>query len=151
MREQPILKPLPLDNLYELMEDYEINILSHKIVVPKSFKYDGASIPAAAWQMTYSPFDPDVMLPALVHDWLFFNHQMDQVTTDEIFYLMLKENGVNNAKATMMWAAVSTVGQLFWDNDTNDKIMLAELCKKVKDRPNFKDYKFPDEIVNMLV
>ncbi len=147
MLKQPTLTPHSQENKYELVRDYEIEVEGVKIVVPKFFRYDGASIPAVAWQLTFSPFHPDVMLPSLIHDWLFYNHQEDQDTTDDIFYRLLRDNGVNYLKASTMWAAVRTGGKLFWDNDREDKAMLVSLCKKVKGRPNFSRYKFPQEII----
>lgn len=148
MLKQPSLTPHSQQNRYELIRDYEISIEGEEIVVPKHFRYDGASIPAAAWQLTFSPFHPDVMLPSLIHDWLFYNHQVDRDTTDELFYRLLRDNGVSYLKANTMWAAVRTTGGLFWDNDAEDKTMLVTLCKKVKNRPNFRKYKFPQEIID---
>ena len=62
MLKQPSLTPVPDQNKYELSRDYEIEVMGVDIVVPKFFRYDGASIPAPAWQFTFSPFHPDVML-----------------------------------------------------------------------------------------
>ena len=151
MLRQPSFTPHSLENKYELVQDFEITVEGVDIVVPKFFRYDGASIPAVAWQLTFSPFHPDVMLPSLVHDWLFYNHQENQDITDEIFYRLLRDNGVNYLKANTMWAAVRTAGELFWDNDREDKAMLIALCKKVKARPNFSRYKFPQAIIDHSV
>ena len=81
----------------------------------KYFRYDGASIPAPAWQLTFSPFHPDVMLPSLIHDWVFYNHQINRDALDEIFYRLLRDNGVNYLKANTMWAAVRATGGIFWE------------------------------------
>ncbi|WP_064603712.1 DUF1353 domain-containing protein [Photobacterium sp. J15] len=147
MLKQPSLTPHANENKYELVRDYEILVEGVEIVVPKFFRYDGASIPALAWQATYSPFHPDVMLPSMIHDWLYYNHQVEQEQSDDIFYRLLRDNGVNYLKASMMWGAVRTAGGLFWDNDKEDEAMLIALCNKVKSRPNFNRYKLPDAIV----
>lgn len=147
MLKQPFLNPIPPENKYELFRDYEITVNGVDIVVPKFFRYDGASIPSPAWQLTYSPFHPDVMLPSLVHDWMFYNHQENRDVTDEIFYRLLRDNGVNYLKANTMWAAVRTGGALFWDNDQEDIDTLVRLCKKVRDKPNYARYRFPNEVI----
>lgn len=149
MLPQPNLGPVPRLNQYQLKRDYEITVEGFDIVIPRGFEYDGASIPSAAWQVTYSPFHPDVMLPALVHDWLFYTHitgDDGQEAADDIFYKLLRQNEVSYLKANAMWAAVRTAGHLFWDNDEEDMEKMVALCKKVKDRPNFKRYKFPKKI-----
>lgn len=146
---QPTLKPIPAENRYELLRDYELVIDGIEIVVPKSFRYDGASIPPAAWQLTYSPFNPDVMLPALIHDWLFYIHQVDREKTDDIFFKLLRRNRVDYLKASAMWGAVRLAGEFFWDNDEEDIAMLVKLCRRVKNRPNFDKYQFPPEVIEL--
>ena len=146
MPKQPTLTAIPNQNRYQLVRDYEIEVEDVEVVVPKFFRYDGASIPAPAWQLTYSPFHPDVMLPSLVHDWLFYNHQVDQEKADDIFYRLLRDNGVDYLKANTMWLAVRTAGGFFWENDEEDEAFLVWLCKKVHGRANYERYQFPDEI-----
>lgn len=150
MLKQPKLQPSALTNKYELTWDFEIEVNGVDIVVPKYFRYDGATIPAAAWQITFTPFHPDVMMPSLVHDWLFYNHQVDRETTDDILYKLLLQNGVDNLRANMIWGAVRAAGGFFWDNDEDDKNMLRRLCKLVKNRDNFDRYQFPQEIIDTM-
>ena len=70
---QPTVKPAPSADRYEVTRDYDLNIDGEHIVVPKGLRYDGASIPEAAWQLTYTPFHPDVMAASVIHDWLWLN------------------------------------------------------------------------------
>ena len=52
------LELIPRPNLdhYELAKDLGVPCPSHgEFWVPAGFHYDGASIPAPAWQMIYSP------------------------------------------------------------------------------------------------
>ena len=144
---QPFLVPHVAENNYELSRDYRLEMNNVTVVVPKFFKFDGASIPAPAWLFSYTPFHPDVMLPSLIHDWMYFNHQEDRDTADDIFFTLLKANGVSNFMANAMWGAVKVGGGLVWDNDEDDVAMLVRLCRKVSKRPNFKSYRFPDDVV----
>ena len=144
---QPFLVPHAIDDNYELSRDYRLEIEGVTVVVPKYFRFDGASIPAPAWLFSYTPFHPDVLLPSLIHDWLYYNHQTDRDTADDIFYALLRGNGVSNLMANAMWGAVKVGGGLVWDNDEEDDEMLVRLCRKVYRRPNFDRYRFPDEII----
>lgn len=88
------------------------------------------------------------MLPSLVHDWMYYNHQNDREETDDFFYRLLTDNGVNNRRANAMWFAVRTAGELFWENDDEDEEKLVKLCKKVRNRQNFDRYMFPKTILD---
>ena len=143
---QPTLRPAPSFEHYEVVRDFEPDGLAHEIVVPKDFHYDGASIPAAAWQLTYTPFHPDVMAAALVHDWLYYNHQVDQETADDLFFDILRANGVGMFKAGTMWIAVRNFGAAFWANDAADLQFLVSLCAALRGRPNFSKYHFPTDV-----
>lgn len=144
---QPIVAPHAAENTYELRRDYSLETGNVAIVVPKFFRFDGASIPAPAWMFTYTPFHPDVMLPSLIHDWMYYNHQENRDITDDIFFTLLKNNGVSNFMANAMWGAVRAGGDFFWDNDDDDIEMLTALCRKVRQRPNFDGYKFPEGVI----
>lgn len=65
---QPTLRPFSKEEMYEVTRDYLVEIMDMEIIVPKLFRYDGASVPAIAWQLIHTPFNPLVMAPALVHD-----------------------------------------------------------------------------------
>lgn len=142
---QPRLMPDPKLNEYVLLKDYSINILDNEICVPAEFSYNGGSIPKIAWQITYSPFDPNIMLAALVHDFLYANHQTTREVADEIFKLLLIDSGVSKAKAFLMHKALRIGGGGAWENTLEDKIYLQNLYEKVKNNPNFKKYKLPPE------
>jgi len=140
---QPILKPIPNRDMYMLYSDYSINVDGHSILVPQYFEFDGASIPRIGWQITYTPFDPDVMMPALIHDWLYYNHQVGRKEADEIFYKLLIKNGASNSKSNIMYQAVRIGGSFAWDNDAEDDKAMAQLYLKVANHEQLPRYKFP--------
>lgn len=133
---------------YELVQDFEIMYRDETITVPKYFSYDGASIPAVAWQATYSPFDPVVMGPALVHDWLYSNHQVSRSDADKLFRKLLESNRVPKPKVRAMYYAVDLAGGAYWENSKDDIKYLVSLYKKLRDEGVDVDkYKFPPEVI----
>lgn len=120
MIDQPKLRPCPKENRYELIEDYtyscSIDGQGLEIKIPRGFLYNGASIPWFGWTATYTPFHPDVMLPALIHDWLYGSHETDRETADSILYQLLIENNVDKGVAEIMFQAVRIGGRSAWDN-----------------------------------
>lgn len=143
MLKQPKLIPVPEEGVYMLHGDYE----HLDVCVPGGFTYDGASIPSFGWLATFTPFDPHVMAPALVHDWVYYNHQMNRARCDLMFFHMLVANYVPDRTAWIMFQAVRLAGKPFWDNVGEDLSFLAELYIKIKDRENYPQYKFPEGVL----
>jgi hypothetical protein len=120
LHKQPILIPIPEENLYEFAEPYDFQFLAGKekrlvqITIPAGFRYDGASIPPLAWQLTYTPFHPKMMLPAGVHDYFYRMPIIDRATADSLLYSMLLDNGVSKEKAEIMYRAVRFGGRGSW-------------------------------------
>jgi len=140
---QPSLCPVPQHDKYYLLNDYPVKYGNIKITVPAMFIFDGASIPWFAWLSTYTPFHPDVMGPAVVHDWLYLNHQTVRNVADEIFYDLLILNGANIVKSKLMYKAVKLAGKTYWKHDRQDYDKLLQLYILTRTRPNFKEYHFP--------
>lgn len=134
-----------LDEAYELTDDFHVQYQNNAIWVPKFFQYDGASIPPAGYQIVGTPFNPRFMIPAVVHDWLYYTQQFSRDVADEIFYELLIEAGVPKLKAIVMRESVQSFGAWYWDNDEEDDAYLAELKQKVIDDGRDPDkYHFPE-------
>jgi hypothetical protein len=133
---------------YELLEDFRVEFQGEIIVVPKYFSYDGASIPSIGWQAIYTPFDPIVMVPALVHDWVYSNHQLvDRGLADTLLKRLLKNNGVPQYKVVTIHRAVNFFGGAAWENTPDDLKYLRWLKKKLTDNGvDVEPYRFPDEV-----
>lgn len=130
----PVVKPdkNKLEEAYEVAEDIEATYQGVSVWVPKFFQYDGASIPAIAWQLIGSPFNPRFMVAAVFHDWLYHTHQLDRTATDNLFYDLLRFNHVGSTKATLMRDAVQNFGGWYWNNDKDDQAYLKRLADKIK-------------------
>ncbi len=144
----PVRNDLSREWEYELVQDVEIPFQDQKIIVPKYFSYDGASIPAFAWQAIYSQFNPIVMGPALVHDWLYSNHQIKRGEADKLFRDLLAANRVPEIKLRLIYDAVDKAGGAFWPNSKSDLKYLVSLYRRLRDEGfDVKKYKFASEVV----
>ena len=121
-----------LDEAYEVIRDISITYQRTKITVPKYFQYDGASIPPFAWQLIGTPFNPQFMIAAVFHDWLYHTHQFDRDTSDTIFYDLLIRDKVRKTKAVIMHNFVKQFGAWYWENDRDDRAYLGRLRKRIK-------------------
>ena len=67
---QPAIRMIE-KNLTELVEDYPVCIEGENFIIPKGFKFDGASVPRALWSITgICPFGY-VLPAAIIHDWIY--------------------------------------------------------------------------------
>ena len=109
---RPVLKPdtTKLAEAYEVTHDVKRTICGVTIHVPKFFQYDGASIPAVAWQIIGTPFNPRFMIASVFHDWLYHTHQVPRAAADKLHYDLLMEDGVARWKASAMNYAVRQLG-----------------------------------------
>lgn len=144
---QPNLTPVPSRNQYCLLDDYACEYDGVKIVVPEYFLFDGASIPWFGWFSTFTPFHPDVMAAAIIHDWLFVNHQVDFDTANQIFYDRLIENGTNKTKSKLMYKAVCLGAKKYWTPGVEKIDALTLLHSLIKTNDQFEDYHFPIELL----
>lgn len=146
---EPKLVPNPGNNHYVLYEDLPVDVLGQRIWIPSGFHYDGASIPAVAWPVTYTPFAPDVMRAALVHDWLYHAHEDSaedsehRATADEILFQLLIADTVSTGKAKLMWMAVRSFGGVAWRNDKEDRDLVRAIYALHRNDPDVAKFGFP--------
>ena len=116
--QQPLLKPDPDSEMYQLQADYTYSYNNGRTVtVLKDFMYNGASIPMAAWPFLYTPFHPKIMAAALIHDWLYSTGELDRFTADSIFYRVLIDSGVPDTEAEVMYRGVRIGGFLAYEGE----------------------------------
>lgn len=109
-----MFKSVPEKDLIEITEDYVFHYKSNNYWIPKGFRFDGASIPRAFWSIIGSPFHPDYIEAALVHDWCFATWCLNFKETNAVFKRNLKNAGVGYIRRILMWSAVNTVGYYFY-------------------------------------
>jgi len=89
---------------------------NHKIIVPVGFITDLASIPSALWWWE-SPHET-TLAPAVLHDYLYWNHTCSKDEADAVMYLVMKDLGLSFAKRSLVYAAIRTpIAQSVWDKN----------------------------------
>ena len=117
---KPKIKPYDKDE-YILTQDFKFvdKGLKLHLTVKAGTKFDGASIPRFLWSTTGSPFMPQYVGPALVHD-IVYRRKMDdhrdvsRKEADLIFKVLLKRNYVNAYQSNKMHLAVRSFGWKYW-------------------------------------
>lgn len=81
----------------------------HWVRIPPGYRFDGASIPRLLWSLIGSPFDPDLMTAACVHDW-YCDHSgecyQSRVIGDAVFFYLLTKAGVARWRRVLMYLGV---------------------------------------------
>jgi len=149
MMQQPRMSPIPERGLWCNDFDFGVFIRGVFILVPGFFCIDGASIPRYLWALVYHPFDAKIILAALVHDWLYWNHQVSKEEADLIFLDLLIANGVHPTTAYLMYKTVAIFGDNAWTLKDAEKPLLLMLYILIKDSPRFREYCFPVEAINL--
>ena len=100
-------------------------------VIPAGFWMNGASIPTFCWAMIYSPYAPEVFLPAAVHDYGYTSHWGEKQLVDETFRELLEQYGASETKIQLIYKAVDVFGNKFWKHDEKDELYLLNLRKLI--------------------
>lgn len=139
MLKQPDILPISEDD-YLLDEDYiyewDIQGVPQRIIVPKGFIYDGASVPQIFWGLGLRP-DGLIRAAALVHDWIYnfdgdlpkgsYQYLQDnewkpvigrwkREDADRLFGRMMKEAGLPGWKRWLAYRAVRWFGSTYWSD-----------------------------------
>ena len=104
-----ICKPIPEANKYELVEPLVFYINKKRHVIPVGFRFE-CSVPVIFYRVLKTPFDPDVMQAACVHDYLYSNHICTKDQADLKFKALLIYNGVSKETAETLYTGVMLFG-----------------------------------------
>jgi hypothetical protein len=100
--------PIPECNMYEL----DRSVIVEGNLIPKGFKWDGASIPRILWRLIGTPFSPAFMAPSMVHDYLYTKPgKMSRKEIDKLFLKLLIHNGVGGNLAKTIYTGVRLGGR----------------------------------------
>jgi branched-subunit amino acid transport protein len=98
---------------------YRIGTTTDSLVIPAGFVTDFASIPQA-FHSWLSPIGP-TMLPAIVHDYLYWNQGCTKVEADRIFLHAMVETGVPLRQRRQIMAGLAIGGQSAYDSNARDR------------------------------
>lgn len=89
---------------------------SRTILVPRGFATDFASVPQSFW--AWMPPTGRYGLPAIVHDWLYWDQTLLRSQADEIFDNALGELDVSRWRRFVLYKAVRWFGSKYWRENT---------------------------------
>lgn len=99
---------------WTLLKDYSFDVWyegsSEKMVVPKWFMFEGASIPRIFRTLVGHPMTIKVLRAALIHDWLYITKKSSRKYADDVFYESMIISWVSKRKALLFYYMV----RIFW-------------------------------------
>jgi hypothetical protein len=98
---------------------YSIGISNATMTVPVGFVTDFASIPQALQSIIRQ--NGLYLLPAVVHDYLYWKQACTREQADQIFMLAMIENKVADIHRFPMHAAVRAAGGFAWDDNAKER------------------------------
>jgi hypothetical protein len=98
---------------------YRIGVSSEQIIVPVGFVTDFASIPPALQSIIRQ--NGPYILPAVVHDYLYWVQGCTRPQSDQIFLLAMIENKVGAIHRTAIHGAVVAAGGFAWEQNSRDR------------------------------
>jgi hypothetical protein len=106
-----------------LHEPYKFELYGVDNIIPKGFKFDGASIPG--WLHSIFPKRGKHSIAALLHDYAYATHTMNgepcsKSFADQVFFDVMEACGVRWRKSPMVWA-VRWFGKSSWRKDNKDE------------------------------
>jgi hypothetical protein len=130
--EKLLINPYTYEWKFKINEDH---YSEHKIIVPKDFIYDGASVPSLVTRLTGIRRDGEHRAAALLHDWLYHHkgrlpggyYQINfegefgdtwakwtREDTDRLFGRVMREFGYTRWKRVWAYRTVRWFGWLVW-------------------------------------
>lgn len=119
---------------FELLADFEYKTVGGSTgLIPAGFWWNGANVPAAFWQFMFSPSDPRILGPSLVHDYLYSTHFYKRSVVDDTFAMYLEKVGAPGYKVSAAKKAVNLFGKKAWKDSDVDKQYMMSLRKLILD------------------
>lgn len=131
---KPYFDPVKKEYLYITTVQQSILMGYSKYIIPEGFIFDGASIPRIAWSLLgVTPYEPDIILASLVHDWFYTTHEIKREFADKVFHDVCIQNGISKTKAVLMYNCLHMFGVMSWNNTQWDIDNFKQACMKEGD------------------
>src|SRR6266542_1680861 len=99
---------------------YVIGTTNERIVVPKGFVTDFASIPEALWSLGLSP-QGQYSRAAVVHDYLYWAQGCTRAQADRLLVVAMKESKVGTFDEFVVYHGVDAFGGGPWGSNANER------------------------------
>ena len=100
--------------------DYVIGSTRDRIVVPKGFVTDFASIPQALWSLGLSP-QGQYSRAALLHDYLYWSQGCTRAQSDRLLVIAMKESKVRSFDEFVVYQGVNVGGGSAWNANAQQR------------------------------
>jgi hypothetical protein len=122
---------------------YVMGSTNVRIVVPKGFVTDFASIPQALWSLGLSP-QGQYSRAAVVHDFLYWSQGCTRAQSDRLSVIAMKESNVSSFNEAVVYQGVDKGGKGSWNaNAAERKAGLPRVIPEDYLRPADPNTKWP--------
>jgi len=122
---------------------YVIGSTKERIVVPKGFVTDFASIPQALWSIGLSPYG-QYSRAAIIHDYLYWSRGCTRAQADRLLLIAMKESNVGRFDEFAVYKGVDKGGNSAWNaNAIERKAGLPRIVPENYLRPADSNIKWP--------
>jgi Protein of unknown function (DUF1353) len=98
---------------------YTIGVSHDSLTIPPGFVTDFASIPPALQSIIQQ--NGPYLLPAVVHDYLYWKQTCTRAQADQILLLAMIENNVRAVHRLAIYEAVKAAGRFAWEANASDR------------------------------
>lgn len=108
----------PYINKQDLFVHINHQNINYSFTIQKGFDWNGADIKKFLWRLIGSRYNPEFLVPSLIHDYMCINKNVinrDRLLSSKVFRALLIEAGVGKFKANIMFYAVDIWQRIFAD------------------------------------
>jgi len=118
----PTVRPFGDNKFWVTVEplEYTIGSTNDRIVVPKGFVTDFASIPQALWSIGLSP-QGQYGRAAVIHDYLYWAQTCTREQSDRLLLIAMKESEVGSFDELLVYQGVNLGGQGSWNDNAKER------------------------------
>jgi Protein of unknown function (DUF1353) len=99
---------------------YTIGKTQDRIVVPKGFVTDFASIPQALWSLGLTPHG-QYSRAAVIHDYLYWSQRCTRAQSDRLMVIAMKESSVRSFDEFLVYQGVELGGSKAWETNATER------------------------------
>ena len=122
--------------IFHLDEDVAFATPFGQFTVPYGFVWDLASKPKIVSFLGFKQKDSRTLKASLLHDFIYYFHQVPREKADKIYYHLSLEDGYPKLKAWVEYKAIRLFAGSHWKNDEEDVKLMEKLLALWNLRPD---------------